>query len=246
MHALSTSELLNVWERGLTLSRVQQALLVLVVACPETSPEALAQSSIGQRDSRLLTLREWTFGNQLAALAICPQCGERLELAFASGDIRVNADDKRGDVYSLDSKDYQASFRLPNSLDLMAVADSQNINVAREEIFRRCLLSVQCHGQKQPTNHLPQEMVNAIVQQMAEADPQAEVGLDLTCSTCNHAWQAIFDIASFFWSEINAWARRTLKDVHALASAYGWSEADILALSPYRRQCYLEMAGSRQ
>lgn len=243
MHALSTSELLNTWERGLTLSRAQQALLLLTLACPETSPEVLARLSIGQRDRWLLTLREWTFGDQLAGLAICPHCAERVELSFMSDDIRVEAEEKHLDVYSLNSGEYEVQFRLPNSLDLMAVAGSQNVDMARKEIFKRCLLSLQYHGEAQADDHLPQEMVNRIVQQMAEADPQAEVQLVLTCPTCEHTWRAEFDLVAFFWSEINAWACRVLKDVHVLANAYGWSEADILALSPYRRQCYLEMTG---
>ena len=41
----------------------------------------------------------------------------------------------------------------------------------------------------------------------------------------------------------DAWALRTLAEVHRLASAYGWREQDILALSPARRQLYLGMVG---
>jgi hypothetical protein len=33
-------------------------------------------------------------------------------------------------------------------------------------------------------------------------------------------------------------------DVHALASAYGWSEREILALSDTRRRLYLEMVSA--
>jgi hypothetical protein len=76
---------------------------------------------------------------------------------------------------------------------------------------------------------------------MSRADPQADVRLALTCPACRHQWRSIFDIVTFFWIELDVWARRTLRDVHALARAYGWREADILALSPQRRQCYLEM-----
>jgi hypothetical protein len=50
----------------------------------------------------------------------------------------------------------------------------------------------------------------------------------------------IFDIASFFWTEIAAEAKRLLGEVHILASAYGWREADILSLNPLRRRFYLE------
>ena len=49
------------------------------------------------------------------------------------------------------------------------------------------------------------------------------------------------DVAAFFWTELNAWAVRLLREIHALASAYGWREADILALSPKRRDLYLEL-----
>ena len=65
--------------------------------------------------------------------------------------------------------------------------------------------------------------------------------LALSCPSCRHQWQATFDIVSFFWSEINAWAHRSLQEVHTLALAYGWREADILAMSPWRRQFYLKM-----
>ncbi|HXI74354.1 MAG TPA: hypothetical protein VNG94_02120, partial [Pyrinomonadaceae bacterium] len=82
-------------------------------------------------------------------------------------------------------------------------------------------------------------VTDAVAKRMAEADPQADLRLDLSCPACGHRWQALFDIDSFFWSEINAWAQRVLTEVHALASAYGWRERDILDLSPRRRQFYL-------
>ena len=76
-----------------------------------------------------------------------------------------------------------------------------------------------------------------------QTDPYAEVTLAMSCASCDHRWQGDFDISSFFWSEIEAWAARILHEVHILASTYGWREHDILALSPRRRQIYLEMAG---
>jgi hypothetical protein len=91
---------------------------------------------------------------------------------------------------------------------------------------------------------MPDDLVEQVVTQIAALDPQARIELDLTCAACGHAWPAVLDIASFLWAEINAWAHRTLRDVHAIARAYGWPEADILAMSPLRRQCYLEMVRS--
>jgi hypothetical protein len=52
----------------------------------------------------------------------------------------------------------------------------------------------------------------------------------------------MLDIERFLWAKINAVARRLLHEVHILAQVYHWSEAEILALTPTRRQFYLEMA----
>ena len=41
--------------------------------------------------------------------------------------------------------------------------------------------------------------------------------------------------------EVQARARRLLREVDVLARAYGWTEADVLALSEQRRTAYLEI-----
>ena len=134
-------------------------------------------------------------------------------------------------------------FRLPNSLDLLTVAGGEEIHARRDALLRRCILQVDQGGNPKTVADLPAAVVESIVERMAEADPQADVQLAFVCPCCAHEWTEVFDIVSFFWSEINAWAYRTLRDVHVLASAYGWQESEILALSPVRLQAYLEMAG---
>jgi hypothetical protein len=86
-------------------------------------------------------------------------------------------------------------------------------------------------------------VVSLIAEGMAQADPQAMVQLSLTCPACGQRWLAAFDIAAYLWAEVDDWAKRTLRDVHVLASAYSWREADILALSPTRRRLYLDLIG---
>jgi hypothetical protein len=88
---------------------------------------------------------------------------------------------------------------------------------------------------------LPDSVIQAVLERMGHADPQANLEIELSCPACSHNWQETFDIVSFLWSEITAWAIRILREVHVLASAYGWREADILAMNPRRRQAYLEL-----
>jgi hypothetical protein len=256
MRALSAPELLRVWEQGLAQSPVQRALLLLASACPEMPWQTLAELSIGQRDGFLLTLREWTFGQGIQSLATCPACGDRLELMLSVADLRVPAPSPTPTTLSLQVADYDVQFRLPNSLDLAACAapmseaasgvqaSTENLSPgSHQTLLERCLLSVSYRGDAQTNAPLPPDVINAVTAQMAIADPQAEVQCNLTCPGCGHQWRSLFDIVSFFWSEIHAWAMRLLREVHVLASTYSWSEADILAMHPYRRQFYLEMIG---
>lgn len=242
MRALSVPELLHVWERGLAQSPVQRALIFLSVACPDIQVKELTELSVGQRDARLLTLREWAFGSQLVSVVDCPSCGDRLELSFNIADIRVTSDTPPTSAFSLEVDDYVVRFRLPNSGDLAMIA-SQDSATAPRKLLERCLLEASYHQKPHSLEQLPNQVLNSVVEQMALVDPQAEVKLSLTCPACQHSWKSVFDIVSYFWDELNVWAIRLLREVHVLASAYGWHEADILAMHPYRRQLYLEMVG---
>ncbi len=243
MQVLSAHELLGAWERGLAQGPVERALTLLEVACPESPREELASLSIGRRDASLLTLRELIFGSRIAGLVACPKCGGQLELIFNAADVRADSQGEPASEGTVTLSGCEVQFRLPNSLDLAAVAELPDDSQRRQSLFERCLLAVTCNGEQAPTDPLPVGLLDAVADRMAQADPQAEIRLGISCPLCGHQWHEVFDILSFFWSEIDAWARRLLYQVHKLASAYGWHERDILALSPRRRQLYLEMVG---
>ncbi|MEW5959314.1 MAG: phage baseplate protein, partial [Chloroflexota bacterium] len=177
----------------------------------------------------------------LVSLAVCPNCGDRLELTFNVAAIKVQPEIEPAETYSLNVADYEVTFRLPNSQDLTTLVPHTGLDESRQQLLERCLLKIHHQDQRQPIDQTPPEVIEAVVARMGQLDPQAEVKLDLVCPGCSHQWLAAFDIVSFLWSEIDAWAYRVLNEVHLLASAYGWSEADILSLSPWRRRFYLEM-----
>lgn len=245
MRSLSTSELLNIWEWGRNQPSWSKAIKLLANACPDTSIDTLTQLSLGQRDAMLLTLREWTFGSQLVSQVTCPSCGEVLELNFDVADMRVASLSLEPiDKYCLELADYQVSFRLPNSLDMIAIAEYKQPEIAQEILLERCILQAVCNSEYLSFQQLPSHVRDAVISQMAQADPQANVPIDISCCACNHQWRSLFDIVSFFWAEINPWAFRVLREVHTLAVIYGWREAEILAMSPRRRQLYLEMVAN--
>jgi hypothetical protein len=241
MRALSGAEFLDVWERGQAQSPAQRALTLLAVACSETPVEQLAQFSIGQRDAHLLALREQTFGPRLASITTCPACAKHLEFHVNTDDIRATSKTEPNAPLHLTHADYEVEFRLPTSLDLASLDPAADPETNRQHLLERCVIAAQRSGREVAAAELPAEVGEAIALRMAEADSQADVHLVLTCPQCQHTWQTMFDIVSYFWTEIHAWAGRLLREIHLLASAYGWGEAEILALSPWRRQAYLEL-----
>lgn len=241
MRHLSAYDLLGVWEAGEDRHPLDRALILLDAACPELTWDELAALSVGQRDARLLTLRERAFGPTLNGFVECPRCAERLEFDVAVADLRVAAEPEE-EAQELVTDGLALRFRLPDSRDLAAALDCQDPAAARSLLVQRCVLEASRDGVPVAHSELPDEAITGLARRMDECDLQAEVLLDLRCPACDHAWQALFDIATFFWAELAAQAKRLLGEVHTLARAYGWREADILSMSARRRQFYLEMA----
>lgn len=240
MRIPSDSELIAMWERASGEHPVDRALTVLS-ACFGESPQELAALSIGSRDARLLEIYECFFGRELNAFAECPVCGEALEYSLDAHNL--SAPKQRDDDASLilEMDEMRLRLRLPDSFDLRALNECGDVEGATSLLIKRCVVESFVGETPTPVERLPESMVNAIADRLAAANPQAEMLIDLICTACSHPWQITFDIELFLWAKISATVRRLLQQVHTLASVYGWHEHDILALSPTRRQIYVEM-----
>ena len=243
MKPLNASELLLVWEHGLNRSMLERSLILLSAASPEMDSDAIAKLSIGERDKRLIKLREWMFGSRFVNTVVCPQCSERVEWENEIEDIRIQSSPAptSGHQLSLDMENYNVKFRPPNSLDLAEVMDIPEANGTPGDLLKRCVITAEHVGSACSTEQLPDVVLQELARRIEELDPQADVSIQLTCPQCAHRWEVLFDIASYLWAEINSWAERTLRAVHKLARAYGWTEREILNLSPVRRQLYMGM-----
>jgi hypothetical protein len=240
MHAISAEELLRVWEFGQFRPPPHRALMLLAASSPSVSREELEQMSIGERDAHLLELRESLFGPQFAGLSECPSCKSNIEIDFDSSEIK-SFDSKQDGPFRFAFGDYEFKCRLPNSADLFQLKESSDLDEMKMSILDKCLLEKKFKGAEVSLSQLPNEAIDACNAELSLRDPQADVSLSLVCPDCSHRWEVIFDIVSFAWQEISVWAGRLLRQIHIIAAGYGWHEQEILALSPLRRQAYLEM-----
>ena len=146
MRSLSAADLLSVWDAGHARAPVERALLLLEAGWPESGRPALAALTVGERDARLLALREQVFGPALASLSACPQCREPLEQTFTVDDLRV--EDARGgsEPLTIVVEHLAIEFRIPTSEDLSAIAPCDDLRLARTRLVQRCVVSVSDGG----------------------------------------------------------------------------------------------------
>jgi hypothetical protein len=229
MRAPLGERLLEVWERGARRHPLDRGLLLLSIARPDDALDALADVSIGERDRALLALRSALFGATLESVVDCPACGTRLELAIDAGELRTTPGPAEVDVHGI-------RVRPPSSRDLAAALLEPDDASAERCLAHRCLIAGS-HG----TAVLDADELSDVQLALAAADGASDIELDLACESCGHRWNEPFDIAGYLWSEIESRAQGLLRDVDALARAYGWSERDILALSDARRRSYLAL-----
>ena len=238
MRSLTAVDIVTIWDQGQSYHVVDKAMLLLVFALPEMSMDELLALTLGQRNGRLLQLRQLTLGNQIEGLVTCPQCGETLEFNVYINQLLQPETTEAVQEILID--DWQIRFSLPTSTDLAAILNSSNIPMARQQLIDRCLLSANQDETSKNGKDLPSAVLAQVAEAIAEADPLAEMRFRLSCHACQHEWRAQFDIVSFFWTELAAQAKRLLLEVHQLAHAYGWRESEILAMSSQRRHTYLE------
>lgn len=232
MRTPSERELLALWESGLTRQPIDRALLLCAWARPDVPGNELAHLPLGAVNEALLRLRRALFGPRLQAQVACERCGEALEIGLSVDELLPTSQGtSQPPTLQLDGFE----LRLPDSADLASVAGMADTLAAADQLLERCCLPLS------PDAVLTDEIRARTEAWLEGSDPMADLRLTLSCEACGHGWTAAFDPAFWLWDEVQRSAHQLLAQVHALARAYGWTEPQVLALSPQRRRIYLDM-----
>jgi uncharacterized protein (UPF0212 family) len=238
-----SARLLAVWDGEAARAPARRVLALLRVADPSATDEELATLSLGEADRRLLAFRDATFGARFDAVSRCPRCQEPIELSFASADFALAAGAPYAHVTrEVEVDGYHLEVRPPTVADIIDAADAGDAHEALVTLLERCVPKARSRdGELVTPAALPPRIVEAAGEALEAADPLACTRIQLECPACGESWSSVFDVSAYLWEELESWAKSLLGEVHLIASAYGWQEADILALSPRRRREYLEM-----
>lgn len=230
MRSLSNSQLLDLWENGAALHPLDRGLLALSRAHPEEAAEALADWTLGRRNRALLELHAGLFGERLHAWSACAACGEKMEISL---DWKALISDSASEEAI---KFGEARFRPLTTRDLAEASRQPDVNSAALCLARRCALDAA------DFQTWSSEEIEQLGDRLAAADPLAEIRLALVCPACQSESTETIELTTFLWTEIEARAKALLWQIHIIASAYGWTQDEILALSHARRAHYVEMA----
>ena len=241
MRTLTASELISIWSTQGRSTVSEQVLSLLSAASPDTDWHSLTALTLGERDRRLMHLRQMMFGAAVDAIASCPACDEQLDINFDTSVFQ--REDVPGPAPPLEfiKNGYRVAYRNVTVGDLAALPVSVPLEDAKSDLMHRCILGARLEDNPIPIEALPSEIVAAVIETISDRDPGADIQFDVHCPACGHAWLTDFDIGAFFLKELDTEVRSLLADVHRIASTYGWAEKEILDMDPVRRRYYLEM-----
>lgn len=228
-------KLLEIWEEGRPVTPLARIILLLSAGHPQWTTAQIGRLTLGEKEAQLLLLRERLFGPVLQCVVACPQCDDPLEFEFTAAD--------------LGALDYHARLEpIPvelagaaRSIRPLTIEDLQWAQGRGDLLLRRSI--VDQHHDESPAqliSILPQA-AETVADALLQLDPLMQIQLDCACPNCDHHWAAEFAAITYVWAEIERWGRSMLNTVHLLAGRYGWSERDILQMSAWRRQRYVEM-----
>lgn len=230
MGHLTGEKILRAWERTRELPEHEAVLALLAMAWPGHAAGEWARMPLGRRNAMLLELRAETLGRRMEGFAECPACGALLEFAV---DAKELAKAMRAQVAAADAGAEPGVLRPANTQDLVAASAAADEEQARAILLARTLTRGE-HAS-------PETASVAVLETFERLNAAAEIRMELACPECPERPVLDLDIARFVLKEITGAARRLMSEIHELASAYGWSERAIAAMSPARRAAYLEM-----
>jgi hypothetical protein len=185
----------------------------------------------------LLELRRYLLGDRVSCDFRCASCGERMEVEFSIqaflSDIEpkmprgVRANESQSGWYLLDDS-RQTSFRL------IEVRDQEKILGQRDAARLLTRLCIEPHD----GNARGLARVVRAMEAMAPAVSRPVAGV---CAACDAPVTMPLHVPRLVMDELRMAASGVHQQTHAIAEAYHWDEASILAMPQARRQAYVEM-----
>ncbi len=168
--------------------------------------------------------------------ARCRACGHDFDFHVQQSALPMK--EAGAEVASVDTSLGRCRLRLPTGADQEAITDLGSEEEALRALVGRCLVAV---GDEVAPDDAPRALTEDDLKRIDEAleavAPEVALRAQTECPECkstNDVWLDPYLSLALHGGGL-------LQEIHALASAYHWSESEILRLPRSRRQVYLRL-----
>jgi hypothetical protein len=226
-------DLIRLWPPPATGSAHERVVGLLVAL----NGPAAARVTLGTHHRQLLALHRDLVGTALEAVVTCRHCATDSEFPVPVEAVLDLPAPLPENIVTVEVDAVRETFRLPTVEDLDATH-----GLAYDDAVRRL---AECTHVGGGAPLLGSGDLARLAAAWDEADPAGDVTVDVDCVGCGAPLAVSVDPVEFVTRDLDRFLDRVLREVHALATAYGWTEETILALPTSRRRRYLELVNPR-
>lgn len=199
--------------------------------------EELWALEIGQRTAWMLRIAIRSGAQSLVFRARCDAagCGEPIELELPIDEL-LSLDSRDASVLAVDLEERRVTIRRPTGVDQLAWAHASFDDLRQATFTVASSLLLDEGGSISSEAEL-----RAIEDALTEHDPLAHYTVSSVCPSCASHTQYDIDLTALAVEWLSVARSRMIETVHALARYYHWTEADIFAVAPWRREHYLRL-----
>ncbi len=179
----------------------------------------ISELTVSQADRALAGLYTMLYGAQAECRATCVACGEGYEFTLDLPQIIAQQDADRPDPPDADgvwTMDDGTRVRAPTPADMKGDPD-------------RLALALTLNGTADPAE------IGAFLDRAA---PVLTLDLAASCAHCGAEAEVRFDLAAYITKRLAAERPFLIRETHLIASRYGWSHGEIMALTRDDRRAY--------
>jgi hypothetical protein len=225
--------LLAAWEATVAVPDLARGAALVAEAGLADDLDAALDLPVGESAALAARLHADAFGDDVEGLVTCEPCGTVLDVSVplsalpaAHGDATVVATPGGGEL----------RVRAPTTRDLLAARDSPD---PARALLAACVTGA--GGAPADPDALDEAALGLVDDAAEELAGAAAIVVRVTCPECGAAVAAPLDVGILLAERVARAAAEALGEVAELAAAFGWSEAEVLALTPLRRRAYVEL-----
>lgn len=225
------------WAVHSASTRTAVDLLQRLVDWPSGETGDAAGLTAPDRDALLAVIYSKAYGDRVDTTAYCAACGSPYDISFSLADLcdilaHIPAGEK---IETLSDGTFRSGsglrFRLAVAHDELEVSLLPEAEGARA-LAASCLLESDPHADFSSDDQTLAELESA----MEELAPVFDVDINTICPECRSPQTIRFDLQFYLLRALEQDRARLAREIHYIASAYGWSLQEVLSLERTERR----------